>query len=753
MSATDPAETIEFPLIMFERIVALGAVPVTTDLQSATAVNRLFRQLMTLLSSGAVDGLGWASSATVLGAGVTPVAMDADGRYFTDTAMAPGAITLELPAAAGLRDGWNISACKSVNDGNAIAIAPNGADIVIGPTSIRDPGASLFVVRASAGTWRSFACAPGQPGAAQAAQSVVGATPALAAADDGGFYNIDATGASSGLLLPDPATVRPGWNVIARRHDASANAVTVAAAAGTINGPASLYGQNDALVIVRTSATTYATFRIQFESRNNYTATTDPGPNNDVTEGYGYWSRWANTATGELFACSDPTAGAAVWMSIGGGAAPPAMVNNGARLHRMPGNISQGTAGVYSTAISVPVAANSLYMIEYVLNYQNNVASSATTIARLGLPAGATAWGVYMATQATAGRMGNFVDGADTPVFGCKAANVPSAFTAFVIVQTAGTAGNVDFDFTVGGASTTTFNAGSCAIVRDFDPANLSVIGAGGLTSNNSSDWRTLATFTVPANTSMLLRSALRWTLSGSAGLPRFRVLGAPSDCIVTHHTRRPSTSATTLNMDNGIGGRMLQNASSGTASDLPAMQYLAVRTRETPATITVQFASNAAAQSCTMVERSLSAWRPMGSVVSASAWAESDAAWEPVAEIEADAAGEYLAFGMYQWDRAAQITTSAQWRFNPPADLVCAWYFAQSITSYDHEMRTSATATTAMSPVESPELFGAGFDAVFSGGAGGTVEAAQLKLAAAGGQAFSPAGGLTLVEELTLVP
>lgn len=751
MSANDPAETIEFPLIMLERIVALGAVPVTTNLQAATAVNRLFRQLMTLLSGGSVSGAGWASNALVV-SGATVVTAAQDGVFFDADADAAPA-SFQLPQAAALRQGFNISIRRRGLGNLAATLLPFAGDTIIGPTALLDDGAALFVARTGATQWHAFATAAGEPGAAQRATPANGAALVLAATADGEYFEANATTGNTSLVLPDPATVRSGWNVLLRRADASANSVSIAAAAGVINGPAVLYGQNDALLVVRTSATAYAAIRIQYESRNNYTATTDPGPNNDVTQGYGYWSRWANTATGQLFACSDPTAGAAVWMSIGGGGAPPAVVNNGARLHRMPGNVTQNTAGVYSTAVSVPVAANSLYMIEYVLNYQNNVGSSATTIARLGLPAGATAWGVYFATQATAGRMGNFIDGADTPVFGCKAANVPSAFTAFVIVQTAGTAGNVDFDFTVGGASTTTFSAGGCAIIRDFDPANLSVIGAGGLTSNNSSDWQTLATFTVPANTSMLLRSALRWTLSGSAGLPRFRVLGVPSDCIVTHNTRRPSTSATTLNMDNGVGGRMLQNASSGTASDLPALQYLAVRTRETPATITVQFASNAAAQSCTMVERSLSAWREMGSVVSASAWAESDADWESVAEIEADAGAEYLAFGMYQWDRAAQITTSAQWRFNPPSNLVSAWYFAQSITSYDHEMRTNATATTAMSPVESPELFGAGFDAVFSGGAGGTVEAAQLKLAAAGGQAFSPAGGLTLVEELTLVP
>lgn len=46
---------------------------------------------------------------------------------------------------------------------------------------------------------------------------------------------------------------------------------------------------------------------------SNYTATTDPTVNDDVTDGYARGSLWINTLAGMIFMLDDPTAGAAVW--------------------------------------------------------------------------------------------------------------------------------------------------------------------------------------------------------------------------------------------------------------------------------------------------------------------------------------------------------------------------------------------------------------------------------------------------------
>lgn len=49
MSATDPAATNEGTLVLYEKIVALGAIPLVSDLLSVNAYNILFRQLLTLI--------------------------------------------------------------------------------------------------------------------------------------------------------------------------------------------------------------------------------------------------------------------------------------------------------------------------------------------------------------------------------------------------------------------------------------------------------------------------------------------------------------------------------------------------------------------------------------------------------------------------------------------------------------------------------------------------------------------------------
>lgn len=51
-----------------------------------------------------------------------------------------------------------------------------------------------------------------------------------------------------------------------------------------------------------------------------YVAATDPGVDDDETEGYGQLSLGLNTATEALFICVDPTEGAAVWIPLAGGA-------------------------------------------------------------------------------------------------------------------------------------------------------------------------------------------------------------------------------------------------------------------------------------------------------------------------------------------------------------------------------------------------------------------------------------------------
>lgn len=206
MSTTDPGEAIEFALAMSERITALGASPVVTDLRGQEAVNRLHRQLIDLLSDG---GRGFAQGAEIRSAGMT-----------------------------------------------------------------------------------------------------------LGAADDGFWFDTDASGGLVTYNLPNPAVVRSGWNVMLRKR-AGNNPVEVGVPTGSLDGETRLHNVGEVLLVVRTSATRFTGVRIAFQPRDNLSAAVDPGVTDDVNSGYGRFSRWANTVGNTLWMLADPSAGAAVWVQLG----------------------------------------------------------------------------------------------------------------------------------------------------------------------------------------------------------------------------------------------------------------------------------------------------------------------------------------------------------------------------------------------------------------------------------------------------
>jgi len=50
---------------------------------------------------------------------------------------------------------------------------------------------------------------------------------------------------------------------------------------------------------------------------NNLSATTDPGVSNDSSQNYSAGSVWVNKSASRVWTCTDPTAGAAVWVESG----------------------------------------------------------------------------------------------------------------------------------------------------------------------------------------------------------------------------------------------------------------------------------------------------------------------------------------------------------------------------------------------------------------------------------------------------
>lgn len=59
---------------------------------------------------------------------------------------------------------------------------------------------------------------------------------------------------------------------------------------------------------------------------NNYDAITNPGVNNDTSQGYSRGSVWINTATDVPWQCTDNTDGAAVWVPLSEGSSTPGQI-------------------------------------------------------------------------------------------------------------------------------------------------------------------------------------------------------------------------------------------------------------------------------------------------------------------------------------------------------------------------------------------------------------------------------------------
>lgn len=163
MTATDPYEPTEFNLAMWERITSLGAVPVINDLRAPQACAVLHRQLIFLL--GISDG--WARSARVVEAtGAVAISAATDDGMFVDIDANGAARAVNLPDAAGLRQGWNCVIRKFDAAGaNALTITPDAGDAITGPVAISAQYNAIMVVRTGATTWATMGItAPGAAG-------------------------------------------------------------------------------------------------------------------------------------------------------------------------------------------------------------------------------------------------------------------------------------------------------------------------------------------------------------------------------------------------------------------------------------------------------------------------------------------------------------------------------------------------------------------------------------------------------------
>ena len=114
--------------------------------------------------------------------------------------------------------------------------------------------------------------------------------------------------------------------------------------------PAGPLSGSELVVAVQSGQTVgldYATLKSWLQFKNNLSATTDPGANDDGTAGYEEGSKWLNINTNEWFICSVATAGAAVWEPLSLSAddlGSAALVNIGTGTGDVPLNSDLGSA-------------------------------------------------------------------------------------------------------------------------------------------------------------------------------------------------------------------------------------------------------------------------------------------------------------------------------------------------------------------------------------------------------------------------
>jgi len=118
-----------------------------------------------------------------------------------------------------------------------------------------------------------------------------------------------------------PATANTWFSVHVTNSDPNPHTLTFPSAFSVVTQAARstcpIAGSGQLWIMFRWDGTAYHVFG-DGAFLNSFTATTNPGTSNDVTQGYGVGSLWANTSSNTLFWCESNAAGAAVWNSTGG---------------------------------------------------------------------------------------------------------------------------------------------------------------------------------------------------------------------------------------------------------------------------------------------------------------------------------------------------------------------------------------------------------------------------------------------------
>lgn len=109
--------------------------------------------------------------------------------------------------------------------------------------------------------------------------------------------------------------------------------------------------------------------------KTNFTATTNPGVNDDTTSDYSVGSKWLNTSTNVAYECVDATNGAAVWSATSGGLSD--LVDD--TTPQLGGNLDLNSNTVGDATAADLTKLNSVTATATELNYTDGVTSNIQT--------------------------------------------------------------------------------------------------------------------------------------------------------------------------------------------------------------------------------------------------------------------------------------------------------------------------------------------------------------------------------------
>lgn len=118
--------------------------------------------------------------------------------------------------------------------------------------------------------------------------------------------------------------------------------------------------------------------KYEIKRLNNLTASTDPGANNDSTEGYSVLSRWVNISTQTVWMALDVTQGNAIWSPSGvsiGDLGSAALADTGMGADNVPTNAMLGSAA-YQNVEAFDPAGSAASALSSANDYTDNAINS-----------------------------------------------------------------------------------------------------------------------------------------------------------------------------------------------------------------------------------------------------------------------------------------------------------------------------------------------------------------------------------------